>query len=61
MFCGYHSGFASPAGETLYVNIPDEAGVRGRYAQERPNGGSGDAVLSALSHETQESEDDPDI
>jgi PKD domain/RTX calcium-binding nonapeptide repeat (4 copies) len=60
VYCAYHSGFNTAGGTTLYADLPDEAGVPGCDDGERPNGNSADAIISALSHETQETQDDPD-
>jgi hypothetical protein len=59
-YCAYHSGFNTASGTTLYAVMPDEAGVPGCDDGNRPNGNSADAVITALSHETQETQDDPD-
>ncbi|MDT4916662.1 MAG: hypothetical protein QOH89_1362, partial [Pseudonocardiales bacterium] len=61
VFCAYHGGFNSAAGKTLYADIPDTAGDPGCDRGNRPNGNPADAVINALSHETQEMQDDPDV
>ena len=60
VYCAYHSGFNTASGTTLYAVMPDEAGNPGCDDGNRPNGNSSDAVITALSHETQETQDDPD-
>jgi hypothetical protein len=56
-FCGYHRAFGSGANQTVYANLPYEAGCDGGQA---PNGNAvADGVVSTLSHELTEAITDP--